>query len=592
MATPDDELKIIENMIDNEQMKKKGSTPINITRKENPEASQSLDTPVISISDSVGGKKGNEKSAPAFVKPAKPKLSKAERRELQEKQRAEKRAAMIAAGKLSATATTGPGSGSTKKQPQQGEKLKPTAKEQHQQPQQPQSQMLAPSPSTSPFASSSPTTARKRDRSYSASAAVHTAQSNAQQSDESATSEAVVSITKQPAPKTQHIPTRIQFDDQKKRAKAVKKKIVRMEPAKKQLPLFSHLPQYERNNRLSAAVGFNPNISSTDVTNNSFIHSSILRLGLKYADGQILGSNARCIAMLTAFKDVVRDYITPPSRSLHRDLCTRISPMIQFLDDCRPKSVSMGNAIKYFKDKIEKTDKMSESEAKEFLLEAIDSFINERIVVADKVISQYSVSKIEDNDVILTHARSWVVEETLKKAFDEGKSFRVIIVDSHPFKEGKKLLDNLVKHGIECTYVLFNALSYVIKEVSKVFVGAHTLLANGNVISRAGTAVVAMMAHAKNIPVIVLCESYKFCDLAQLDSICSNELWNPDDLVERSYGDNSPLKGWREQNNLKLLNLVYDLTPMSFVSLVITDVGLIPPTSVPVVLREYSRAQK
>jgi len=49
---------------------------------------------------------------------------------------------------------------------------------------------------------------------------------------------------------------------------------------------------------------------------------------------------------------------------------------------------------------------------------------------------------------------------------------------------GKKLLDNLVKHGIECTYVLFNALSYVIKEVSKVFVGAHTLLANGNVISR------------------------------------------------------------------------------------------------------------
>jgi len=65
----------------------------------------------------------------------------------------------------------------------------------------------------------------------------------------------------------------------------------------------------------------------------------------------------------------------------------------------------MGNAIKYFKDKIEKTDKMSESEAKEFLLEAIDSYINERIIVADKVISQYSVSKIDDNDVILTHAR-------------------------------------------------------------------------------------------------------------------------------------------------------------------------------------------
>eukprot|EP01102_Stenamoeba_stenopodia_P001437 TRINITY_DN11250_c0_g1_i1.p1 TRINITY_DN11250_c0_g1~~TRINITY_DN11250_c0_g1_i1.p1 ORF type:complete len:511 (-),score=129.22 TRINITY_DN11250_c0_g1_i1:38-1570(-) len=510
---------------------------------------------------------------------------------------------MIAAGKLSATATTGPGSGtSTKKQTPQSQADKPTKPSKSlggKEPQQAQQtpQLLAtPSPSTSPFASSlSPTTTRKRDRSYSASAAVHSAQQAAQIADEisgvQAAAELTVPVTKQPAPKPQHIPTRIQYDDQKKRAKAQKKKIVPMEPAKKQLPLFSHLPQYERNNHLSAAVGFNPNKSSTDVTNNSFIHSSILRLGLKYADGQILGSNARCIAMLTAFKDVVRDYITPPSRSLHRDLCTRISPMIQFLHDCRPKSVSMGNAIKYFKDKIEKTDKMPESEAKEFLLESIDSFINERITVADKVISQHSVSKIEDGDVILTLARSSVVEESLKKAFDEGKSFRVIIADSHPFKEGKKLLDNLVKHGIECTYILFNALSYVIKEVSKVLIGAHTLLANGNVISRAGTAVVAMMAHAKNVPVIVLCESYKFCDLAQLDSICSNELWNPDDLVEKSNSE-GPLKNWREQSNLKLLNLVYDLTPMSFVSLVITDVGLIPPTSVPVVLREYSRAQK
>jgi len=197
---------------------------------------------------------------------------------------------MIAAGKLSATATTGPGSGSsgttTKKQPQQQETKKDKPKPaKDQQPQQTQSQMLAPSPSTSPFASSSPTAARKRDRSYSASAAVHSAQVNAQQSDESLSSSVLESssipVAKQPAPKTQHIPTRIQFDDQKKRAKAVKKKIVRMEPAKKQLPLFSHLPQYERNNKLSAAVGFNPSISSTDVTNNSFIHSSILRLGLK-----------------------------------------------------------------------------------------------------------------------------------------------------------------------------------------------------------------------------------------------------------------------------------------------------------------------
>ena len=35
------------------------------------------------------------------------------------------------------------------------------------------------------------------------------------------------------------------------------------------------------------------------------IHPSILQLGLKYADGSIAGGNARCLAMLLAFKTVI-----------------------------------------------------------------------------------------------------------------------------------------------------------------------------------------------------------------------------------------------------------------------------------------------
>ena len=36
-----------------------------------------------------------------------------------------------------------------------------------------------------------------------------------------------------------------------------------------------------------------------------------------------------------------------------------------------------------------------------------------------------------------------------------------------------------------------------------------------------------------------------------------------------------------------LLNLVYDAMPQDFVTLVVTEFGAIPPTSVPVILREY-----
>lgn len=71
---------------------------------------------------------------------------------------------------------------------------------------------------------------------------------------------------------------------------------------------------------------------------------------------------------------------------------------------------------------------------------------------------------------------------------------------------------------------LNSALSYF--QVSKVFLGAHALLANGYVMSRVGTSQIALVAKAYNVPVLVCCETYKFCERVQTDSFVSNELGN------------------------------------------------------------------
>jgi len=171
------------------------------------------------------------------------------------------------------------------------------------------------------------------------------------------------------------------------------------------------------------------------------------------------------------------------------------------------------------------------------------------------VIASSGASKIENGDVILIHARSHVVEMLLRVAHDEGKRFKVVIVDSRPLLEGKHLLRRLAQYGITCTYVLMNALSYVMKDISKVVLGAAAMMQNGSVLSRAGTSMVAMMAQQYNKPVLVACETYKFTERALLDSFCYNSLGNPDDLAHT--GSNvETLKGWREVPALKLLNLV------------------------------------
>lgn len=47
----------------------------------------------------------------------------------------------------------------------------------------------------------------------------------------------------------------------------------------------------------------------------------------------------------------------------------------------------------------------------------------------------------------------------------------------------------------------------------------------------------------------------------------------------------TPLEDWRDLSSLNLLNLNYDVTPPSLVDAIISEISVIPTTSVPVVLR-------
>jgi translation initiation factor eIF-2B subunit delta len=78
----------------------------------------------------------------------------------------------------------------------------------------------------------------------------------------------------------------------------------------------------------------------------------------------------------------------------------------------------------------------------------------------------------------------------------------VIVVDSRPNYKGRVLIDQLLKHDIQCTYILINAVSFVMNRVTKVILGAHALLANGYVMSAIGSSQIALVAKSFNVPVV------------------------------------------------------------------------------------------
>ncbi|XP_043720087.1 translation initiation factor eIF-2B subunit delta-like isoform X1 [Telopea speciosissima] len=378
-------------------------------------------------------------------------------------------------------------------------------------------------------------------------------------------------------------PPRMQFDDKQRVEKAKRRAVVKQTEVRNRVQLFRHLPQYEHGTQL-------PDLESKFFLLDP-MHPAIYKVGLQYLSGDISGGNARCIAMLQAFKEAIRDYSTPMEKSLNRDLTAKISSYVSFFIECRPLSISMGNAIRVLKNLIAKLPlTLSESEAKATLCADIDRFINEKIILADKVIVRHAVTKIRNGDVLLIYGSSCVVEMMLLYAHELGKQFRVVVIDSRPKLEGQALLRRLVAKGISCTYTHINAVSYIMHEVTRVFLGAASVLSNGTVYSRVGTACVAMVAHAFHVPVLVCCEAYKFHERVQLDSICFNELGDPDAIAKvHGRNDVNYLDNCTGHENLQLLNLMYDVTPSDYVSMIITDYGMVPTTSVPAIVREYRR---
>lgn len=362
----------------------------------------------------------------------------------------------------------------------------------------------------------------------------------------------------------------------KQAKKSAKTALVPQQQQTHMVKLFNHL--------------YTKKFAASEIVNSAQLHPSITKLGLQYAEGIMAGSKARCLAFLKALMQMIKDYETPPEKEFSRGFEEALNPNIAFLQKCRPFSVSMINALKYIKMYTRQLNaKESDSDQKEFLLDAIETYVRDQIEKAEEAISISVQDKIYDGDIILTYGCSSLIKHILEEANRRQKNFRVVIVDSRPRNQEHEMLRQLVAHGIDCTCVLINAISYVMPEVTKVLLSAHALLANGCVMSRVGTAQIALVAKSYNVPVLVCCETHKFSERVQTDAFVYNEIGNPNDLILRSGTRENqscnPLADWELINHLTPLNLHYDVTPPELVTAVVTEVAILPCTSVPVILR-------
>lgn len=136
----------------------------------------------------------------------------------------------------------------------------------------------------------------------------------------------------------------------------------------------------------------------------SDLHSSFIRLGVQYSSKTVLGSNARCLALLSALKEFIVDFSAPINQEFCRAVEFYLQKNTNYLQKCRPFAVSMTNALKHFKLCLTQIDtNLTDIEKKDRLLDILDTYKQEQIAKAGEAISLKVNEKITDNDFILTY---------------------------------------------------------------------------------------------------------------------------------------------------------------------------------------------
>ncbi len=248
--------------------------------------------------------------------------------------------------------------------------------------------------------------------------------------------------------------------------------------------------------------------------------------------------------------------------------------------ESRPTSQVLVNILrKFLTQYLKRVKESGVKQAVKDVEKIINDIKNEVMVVKDAIASLGS-KRIVSGDVILTHSHSTTVLLLLKKALESGTRFSVIVTESRPIGEGLRTAEELEALGIDTTLIVDSAVRYVMKRVSKVFVGADAVAANGAVVSKVGTSAIALAAKEARVRVYVAAETYKFGletvfgELIEGVMLSEPKLIMPDEWISKLAG------------KVVVREPLFDVTPPEYIDAIITEFGLTAPQAVPLLIRE------
>lgn len=304
------------------------------------------------------------------------------------------------------------------------------------------------------------------------------------------------------------------------------------------------------------------------------IHKDVLDVVENVRIRQMRGGTVVTHAALTALRSTsLASTATSP-----KEFVAYVEENAKYLRKIRVASIPLTNGLRHVVSEVQHAaDRGADvEELKRVVTEAAMGF-DRKLTESIQQIAEIGARRLKNGDVIVTHSYSSSVMAILKKAHQQGKHLKVFVTETRPELEGQDVARELASEGIETILIIDSAVSHFIEDSDKVMVGAEAVAANGAIVNKIGTAMIAAVAQRARVRVFVAASTYKFSPETMFGELIEIEERPPSYVFEDSEF---------KQPNLKVRNPAFDVTSPQDIDLIITERGVIPPQAAIMIVRE------
>ncbi|MGZ3629568.1 MAG: translation initiation factor eIF-2B [Ktedonobacteraceae bacterium] len=162
---------------------------------------------------------------------------------------------------------------------------------------------------------------------------------------------------------------------------------------------------------------------------------------------------------------------------------------------------------------------------------------------------------------IMTLSLSGTVLEVLTNCISQIEHF--IVLEGRPRYEGREVARLLSNKKAPVTLITDAQADIFLPQCHAVVVGADSILANGDILNKAGTALLAWAARGHKIPLYVLCETLKISPHRWSGDLTQLEEKEPEEVLEQ------------DMPGVSIRNFYFDKTPFRLIAAVITEQGIL-----------------